>query len=262
MCTVFQFWRRGRDSNPRRCYPHSISSRALSTSQPPLHIQLLYHAPTDNAIISRRCSSYRSSTPCGPFVSCDALTKRLARSCERALARSHLTRFRVERFRPLSHPSIFSCCTTHPRITPLYLEGVLLTEAVHLVDLLFRAMHSQNVSQGLANVLWHVLTSLDFESSAFDLSPFLQNLSTHRTYCFVYSQSVSVSLAGVLWHFLTLRMSLYSNSSSGFRNRIQYAVPDTKSSVSCISVVHKHTHTKARLAGFCVLVCQTFIAGH
>ncbi len=39
---LLQCWRlrRGRDSNPRRYDPYSISSRALSTSQPPLRMQL------------------------------------------------------------------------------------------------------------------------------------------------------------------------------------------------------------------------------
>lgn len=53
----------------------------------------------------------------------------------------------------------------HILFVQIPLRDFLLTEAVHLVNILFRA--SQNICQGLANVLWHVLTPMQLPACRF-----------------------------------------------------------------------------------------------
>jgi len=111
------------------------------------------------------------------------LANYLWRSCGCALAHPHprtsfpVTAFRERRFRPLSHLSIWYC--SNPAGFASYRS---CTPSGY-----FASRGSQTISEGLADVLWHILTLERvsplplFESGAFDHSA-TSPMSTKRTY--------------------------------------------------------------------------------
>jgi hypothetical protein len=117
--------------------PYLVSSEALSTTQPTLqnymhifyscglfcHTHCMHVSKTISQTPMNGIPAYSRCTPFGSFFR--FAQKQLKRSCESALALSHLTPSSVRRFRPLSQPSR---CVVHSSIffhTPQHSNSII-----------------------------------------------------------------------------------------------------------------------------------------